>query len=138
MVEIKYVINDVKSGKSYQKPLTDDTLLNKKIGDKIKGDFLGLNGYELEITGGSDNAGFPMRKDLQGTSRKKILLSKGPGIKSKRKGLRRRKSIMGNTISNNTAQVNLKIVKAGSKSIEECLGLVQKEEPKEESAPKQE
>ncbi|MEA3378813.1 MAG: 30S ribosomal protein S6e [Nanoarchaeota archaeon] len=139
MAEIKCVINDVKKGKSFHKTLPENVFIGMKLGEIVKGDLLGLNGYEVEIAGGSDNSGFPMRKDLIGTSRKKVLLTKGPGIKLKRKGERSRKSIRGNTIDIDTAQINLKIVKYGSKSIEELLGLV-KEAPKEEAkeVPKEE
>ena len=114
MTEYKIVINDTKTGKSYLKTLEDDSFMGLKLGAKVKGEVLGLDGYELEITGGSDNAGFPMRKDVDGPARRKAILTGGVGFHSKRKGLRKRKSVRGNTISPDTAQVNCKVVKAGS------------------------
>ena len=47
------------------------------------------------------------------------------------KGLRIRKTVYGNTISSSIAQVNLKIVKQGQKSVETLFGIV-KEEVKED------
>ncbi len=131
--EIKCVINDVKTGKSYQKALAGDAFSGKKLGDKVDGKILGLNGYELEISGGSDDAGFPMRKDVQGTLRKKALLAGGVGVTIDRPGMRKRKSVRGNTFSANTAQVNLKIVKYGAQPLDKALGLVAEEAPKEEA-----
>ena len=89
---------------------------------------MGLDGYELQITGGSDKEGFPMRNDIKGISRKKIVVTKGIGFHA-RKGLRRRKLIRGNTISTETAQINFKVVKAGHKHLAEIFP--KKEEAKE-------
>lgn len=136
MVEFKVVINNVKTGKSYQKTVPEQGLMGKKIGDKIDGKIVGLTGYELEIKGGSDTAGFPMIATLDTIGRKKALLSKGPGVKIKRKGMLKRKTIRGNTISDKTAQINLKIIKYGAKTIEEILGIA-KEAPQEEKKPEE-
>ena len=130
MAELKLVINDPKTGKSYAK-VSDIDLAGNKIGDKIQGDQLGLKGYELQITGGSDTAGFPMRSDIEVTGRKKAMLSHGPGIRrkqlKKKKGIRIRKTVRGNAISNLIAQVNMKVVKSGSEDIEKSLGIEKKE-----------
>ena len=69
-----------------------------------------MTGVELLITGGSDNAGFPMRKDVRGGGRKKILIVAGVGARKKAAGLRQRKTVSGNTISSRTVQINLKVV----------------------------
>lgn len=134
----KLVVSDPKTRRTYQKevPQKESGLLNRKIGDKVKGDFLGLAGYELQITGGSDKDGFPMRPDIQGTARKRVLLTGGPGFHPKRKGERRRKSVRGNTISPDIVQVNTKIVKYGAKKLEEIFG--KKEEKPKEEKPKEE
>lgn len=133
MAELKLVINDTKTGKSYSKT-ADLDLVDQKLGSNISGDQFGLKGYELQITGGSDTAGFPMRKDIQGKTRKAALLSSGTGIKIKRKGMRKRKTVRGNTVGTLIAQVNLKITKFGSEPLEKALGIEKKEEetPKEE------
>ncbi len=122
---MKLVVADPETGKTYQKELDknqEKVLYGVKIGDKIKGDSFGLVGYELVITGGSDKDGFPMRADLHGTSRKRVLLSKGPGFHPKRKGERRRKTVRGNTIAEDIAQVNAKIIKKGDKKLDEVFG----------------
>ncbi len=131
MAEYKVVINDVKSGKSYQKLVSDEAFHGKKIRDKVDGKALGLHGYELEITGGSDNAGVPMRADVEGIGRRRILIGKSVGVRKAPRGIRYRKTVSGNTIGNRTVQVNIKVIKHGAKSIEESFGL-KKEEAKEE------
>ncbi|MEA2003684.1 MAG: 30S ribosomal protein S6e [archaeon] len=130
---IKFVINDPKTGKSYQKELEDKTvagIMGKKIGDEIDAGILGLPGYKVTITGGSDKDGFGMRKDVDGSSRKRLLLKKGPGYKYN-KGIRIRKSVRGNTLSTTIAQVNTKITKAGAKKIDEILGTKEEENTEE-------
>ena len=124
MVEFKVVINDIKNGKSYQSQVSGhhaNSLIGKKIGDEVDGIFVQLPGYKLELTGGTDKTGFPMRKDLSGMIRRKILLSKSKGFISKEKGLRRKKSIRGNTINQDIVQINMKVTKYSSKSIDKLL-----------------
>jgi small subunit ribosomal protein S6e len=132
MSEIKCVVNDVKAGKSYQKAVDSGILSGRKIGDKLQGDHLGLSGYELQITGGSDNAGFPMRKEIEGSSRKKPLLGKSIGFKIHRKGMFKRKTIVGGGVGNSTAQINLKVVKYGAKAISELFSAKDAGEEKKE------
>ena len=123
-MNFKIVISDPKTKKAYQKEIDQkaSALLGKKIGDKVSGQPLGLTGYELELTGGSDKDGFPMRRDVDGSARKKIILSSAPGFHPDRKGQRRRKSIRGNTISAEIIQVNTKIIGHGQKPLQELLG----------------
>lgn len=121
------------SGKGKTKLIqVDQSKLNLKglkIGDTIKGDQIGLVGYELEITGGSDNSGFPLRKDIDGPLKKRILISKGIGYKPKRKGERKRKTMRGNEISFDTSLINLKIIKYGKSKF---FSKTEKKEPIEE------
>ncbi|HOB37648.1 MAG TPA: 30S ribosomal protein S6e [Methanomassiliicoccaceae archaeon] len=124
MVEFKAVINDVKTGKSYQVPVSGyyaNSLIGKKIGDVVDGIFVGLPSYKLTIRGGSDKDGIPMREDLPGSRRKRILLTDGVGFNSSEPGLRRRKGVRGNTIGPETVQINMVISQEGSKPIEELL-----------------
>ena len=135
MPEFKIVIGE--KGNSYTKTLTSEesnVFLGKKIKDKVEGNHLGLKGYEFEITGGSDKEGFPMRADVEGVARRRIFLTKGVvGTKLNRKGVRLRKSIAGNTVSQLTSQINLKVIKAGNTSLDEIFGKTKKEEKAEES-----
>lgn len=119
MANFKLVIG-TKEGKCAQKEVKDvdaKAFIGKKMGDKVSGDNCGLAGYEFEITGGSDNCGFPMRKDVQGTVRKRILAVVGVGLKKAAKGIRTRKTVRGNTISDSISQINLKVLKEGKEKL---------------------
>jgi len=119
-MEFKVNIGDPKSGKTAKTIVTGDqtkAFLNKKIGDKVNGDEFGYHGYEFEITGGSDYCGFPMRRDVSGTMRKKILMVGGVGLRKNVPGRKIRKMVAGNTVHTNTAQINLKILKHGEKPL---------------------
>jgi len=119
MVSFKVVIG-TKEGKCVQKEIQEPEakiLLGKKLGDSVNGDDIGLVGYEFTITGGSDHCGFPMRKDIDGFSRKKILAVSGIGLKKKAKGIRQRKTVCGNTVHPNISQINLKVTKEGKESL---------------------
>jgi small subunit ribosomal protein S6e len=118
---VKIVFNDVKSGKSYQKEFELELFRSMKIGDKVNGDTLGLKDYEFEITGGSDNAGFPLSKSFDAMVRKRILVEKG-----KRKGGYVRKNVRGNYFGDYMAQINLKTLKYGSVDLMKGLGVEEK------------
>lgn len=124
MVEFKAVIADVKDGKTYNTVVSGqhaNRLLGMKIGDEFDGLFVSLPGYKIMITGGSDKDGFPMRNDLPGQPRKKIVLSGGTGFHPKTDGQRRRKYLRGNTISADIVQVNMKVTSFGPRPIDEQL-----------------
>jgi small subunit ribosomal protein S6e len=97
------------------------TLIGLKIGNEFDASPLGLIDYKLRITGGSDKNGFPMKKDVEGPRRIKSLLSGGVGFKPRRKGQRRRKTVRGNTISDDIVQINTVVVEKGKKTIEDLL-----------------
>ncbi len=127
MAVFKFVISHAKQSVQVEKDQKDAPLLGKKIGDTMSGEFLGLAGYELLITGGSDKDGFPMRKDVEGQLRKKQILTKGLGFQTDVEGKRKRRVVRGNTIAADIAQVNCKVVKAGDKGMFELLGITPKE-----------
>ena len=120
MAEFKLVISNPKSGLSAQREAKEDNakaLIGLKIGEKINGDAIGIAGFEFLITGGSDYCGFPMRKDVAGAVRKKILAVSGIGFRQEAKGVRQRKTVCGGTIYERTAQINLKVLKEGKENI---------------------
>ena len=82
MANFKLVVSDPKSRKAYQKEVEQGAsgLVGKKIGETVKADFMGLAGYEIKLTGGSDKNGFPMRADVEGPGVKKVVLSGGTGF----------------------------------------------------------
>ena len=133
MAEYTLTISNPKTGKSYNKKVETDIFDGMKINDAVGGTAIGLEGYDLKITGGSDKCGFPMRVDLQGTARRKILTAKSKGVHIAGKGIRKRKSVAGNQIGSSIVQINLTITKHGSTDVEEILG-TKKEEPKEAAA----
>lgn len=135
MVEFKVVISD--GPKSWQIVVDGhhaNSLIGKKIGDEIDGIFVSLPGYKLQITGGVDKDGFVMRKDVPGMGRRRILTARSVGFKPKDKGVRKRITVCGNTVSPNISQINMKVIKKGTKPIEELLkaaGKIKEEEKKE-------
>ena len=98
------------------------------IGDEFDGGIVGLDGYTLKITGGSDKNGFTMKKDVSGTRRIKSLLTGGTGYHPKADGVKRRKTVRGNTIADDIVQINSVVVSEGSKPIAEILGAGEEEE----------
>jgi small subunit ribosomal protein S6e len=131
---MKLVISDPSAKKAYQLDLDEGksrALIGRKIGEDASGDALGLPGYTLKITGGSDKDGFPMRADFPGIGRKRIILIGAPGFHPRLPGQRKQKLICGNTVSENIAQVNSKVLKKGEKPLEE-LAPKKAEEKKEE------
>jgi len=130
---MKLVINDIKTGKSYQTEIeksVESKFYGLKIGETFNGELIDLQGYQFKITGGSDKSGFPMRPDVKGSNRKKILLSKGVGFKATRDGLRKKRSVRGNTLNADIAQINSKVEKFGSKKLEEVFKKEDKGEEK--------
>ncbi|OWT33295.1 30S ribosomal protein S6e [Methanobrevibacter sp. 87.7] len=122
----KVVVSDKET--TYQVE-TDNTSLNGlKIGDDFDGSILGLDGYNLKITGGSDKNGFAMRKDISGPRRIRTLVSGGVGYKPTKSGEKRRKTIRGNTISDDIVQINTIVLSRGSKSLDEILGSDEEDE----------
>jgi len=114
---IKTVIG-TKSGKTFQKEISSqeaEALYGRVLGEEVNGETLGYSGVKFVISGGSDASGFPMRKDLPGTGKKKILISKSLGFKGKLRGkrfggLRIKKMVAGNTVNEKTHQLNLKVI----------------------------
>ena len=125
-----------KQGISYKIESDSEYLVGKKLGEKINGKEISpdLNGYEFEIKGASDKSGFTSMQDVEGIGLKRVLLTYGKAMKKrprregkkkqlckKPKGLRLRKTVRGNTISEATIQINLKILKDGNKKLPEIF-----------------
>lgn len=138
-----------KDGKTYKLELESEELVGKDLGDKIPGNEVlpALAGYELEITGTSDKAGFTSMKHVEGVGLKKVLLTYGKGMNKRPKhegkhkrsnnrpgGLRLRKTIRGKTISQAISQINMKITKVGSKPLKEIFPDQNKDKVEEKPA----
>ena len=137
-------------GKTYKIEAEAPGLMQKKLGDKIKGEEISpdLTGYELEITGASDKAGFTAMEDVEGIGLKKVLLDYGKGmhkrpkgekkVGKKPKGLRLRKTVRGKVISEAIIQINTKVLKEGSKKLSEVFADKSKTEAAEPEKPVEE
>lgn len=143
MVEFKVVVNDTKNGKSHQVQVSGhhaNSLIGKKIGDEVDGIFISLPGYKLQITGGTDKDGFTMKADLPGMGRRRLLLSESKGFKARESGMRKKKSVRGNTVNQDIVQINMKVIKYSSRPIEKLIQVEEKSEAdkKEEKEDKEE
>ena len=132
-----FKVNIGEKGKTFKLETETEYLIGKKLGETIEEKELKpeLEGYELEITGTSDKAGFPGMKQLEGPALKRVLLERGFGLKKKQrkegkrkrpkprlhKGLRMKKTVRGNAISRDTIQINTKVAKQGKKKLEEIF-----------------
>ncbi len=125
-----------KEGKTYKIETESEELVGKSLGDKILGKEISpsFEGYEFEIKGTSDKSGFTSMKEVEGIGLKKMLLTYGkamhkrPKREGKRKrsnptpgGLRLRKTVRGKIISPAIVQINLKLIKEGSKKLSEIF-----------------
>ena len=109
MANFKLTISDIK-GKSLSKELKDsdaNPLLGLQLGNETDATVVGLTG-KLKLTGGSDKSGVPMRSDVHGSARKRVLLSKGVGLQAAEHGDRVRKLTRGNIISEEIYQITRK------------------------------
>ncbi|MBX5328042.1 MAG: 30S ribosomal protein S6e [Candidatus Bathyarchaeota archaeon] len=113
MAKFKVIISDPETGTSKVVELEETRaapLIGRKISDVIDGSIVGLAGHKLQITGGSDKDGFPMRANVHGGVRRQVILSGGVGFNPQNKGQRRRKTVRGNIITDEIVQINAKIV----------------------------
>lgn len=136
MAEFKVVISDPKTGRAYNMNVAAGqagSFLGKKVGTEIDAASIGMTGYTLKITGGSDRIGIPARGDLPGAGRKKLLLSESIGYHQDADGKRRRKSVRGNEITADFVQINAAVSKYGDKPIESFF---EKSASEEQSAEK--
>ena len=127
------VVISEKNGKSHQFELPKDKEVNvvgKKIGDELDGNLVGAAGYVLQLTGGSDGSGFPMRTEVHGFAKKNILTSEGVGFRTNISGARKRRYVRGNTFSSEIVQVNAKVTAPGSTPLEQLFPKGEKKENK--------
>jgi small subunit ribosomal protein S6e len=125
MADFQVSVADPDDGATYQFEVDGqdaNRFIGREIGETVDGGAVGLSGYELEITGGSDTAGRPMRGDVRGPNLKAVLLTGGTGFNPTRDGERKRVTVRGREVSDETRQINAKIVSRGDQSVEELLG----------------
>ncbi|MFT4945951.1 MAG: small subunit ribosomal protein S6e [Natronomonas sp.] len=124
MAEFTVAVSDPETGHTYQVDVTDqdaNRFIGRELGEEVDGNAVGLDGFTLELTGGSDDAGRPMRDDVKGTTLKAVLLTGGTGFNPEKDGERKRVTVRGREVSDATRQINAKIVERGSGDVEELL-----------------
>jgi small subunit ribosomal protein S6e len=122
MVEYKLVISD--KATSIARTVGDPKaagFLGKRIGETIGGEVIGATGYIFRITGGTDKSGFPLRPDLPGARQTRLYVGEGFGFHAPRLGMRRRRTFRGNTVSEDTVQINLIVEQKGGQPLAELL-----------------
>ena len=122
MAEFTVAVSDPEDGHTYQIDVDGqdaNRFIGRELGDEVDGGAVGLDGLTLELTGGSDEAGRPMREDVAGSNLKELLLEGGVGYKPSRDGERKRITVRGRQVSEETAQVNASVVDG---AIEDVLG----------------
>lgn len=121
---MKIVIGEPKTAKSYQMELIKDKepmLFGKHIGEEIDGSMIGAAGYNFKITGGSDKNGFPMKADVGGIGKKKLVIPQGVGFRSAKAGEKKKKMLRGGTVSDEIAQLNVVVIAAGPTALEQLF-----------------
>jgi len=129
------IVSNPADGTSQRVELDDQqlrALYGTRIGQVVEGAVAGMQGYKIKLTGGTDKDGIPMRPDVHGSAKARVILSGGVGYKPKNKGDKKRKVVRGNTVSVETTFLNFAIVEApkGRKKA--------KKEPAEAEAPAEE
>ena len=125
MAEFTVAVADPDDGTTYQVDVDGqdaNRFVGREIGEEVDGGAVGLSGATLEITGGSDDTGRPMREDVRGTQLAEVLLDGGTGFEPTREGERRRVTVRGREVSDETRQINVRVVSAGDADPVDALG----------------
>ncbi|MDR5656581.1 30S ribosomal protein S6e [Halodesulfurarchaeum sp. HSR-GB] len=133
MATFSVVVSDPETGRSFTREVEGqdaNRFMGREIGDTVDGTAVGLDGFSVEITGGSDDAGRPMRGDVKGSNLSEILMEGGVGFNPDRDGERRRVTVRGREVSEAVAQLNVQVTE-GEGSVAVALG---EEEPEDEEA----
>jgi small subunit ribosomal protein S6e len=113
MADFKVVVSDPDSGRTTQVEVDGqdaNRFLGRELGEEVDGAAVGLDGATLELTGGSDDAGRPLRADVSGPDLTEVLLEGGVGFQPTRDGERKRVTVRGRELSDAVAQINAKVV----------------------------
>jgi small subunit ribosomal protein S6e len=131
MAKFKVIVSDPEAGTSKAVELEEARaapLIGRRIGETIDGSVLDLPGHKAQITGGSDKDGFPMRPSVHGGVRRRVVLSGGVGFNPQNEGMRRRKTVRGNVITDEIVQINVKITEKPKQAKEGKKAKEKKEE----------
>ncbi len=118
MAKFKVIVSDPQTGTSKVQELEEARaapFIGRKIGETMDGAVVDMPATKLQILGGSDKDGVPMRPNVHGGVRRNVVLSEGVGFNAKRGGERRRKAVRGNIITDEIVQINLKVIEQPNK-----------------------
>lgn len=121
MAKFKIIVSDPETGTSKVVELEEARaapFIGRRVGEAIDGSVVDLPAHTVQILGGSDKDGVPMRGNVHGGVRRRVVLSGGAGFSPKKKGERRRKTVRGNIITDEIVQINMKIVERPAKPAE--------------------
>ena len=125
MADFTVVVADPDEGAAHQRAVDGqdaNRFIGRSIGDEVDGSAVGLDGYTVEITGGSDTAGRPMREDVAGSALTSILVDGGTGFEPTREGERKRITVRGREVGDETQQINATIAERGERAVADLLG----------------
>lgn len=121
MAKFKIIVSDPENGTSKVVEVEEARaapFIGRKMGESLDGTVVDLPAHKVQILGGSDKDGVPMRSNVHGGVRRYVVLSGGPGFNPHKKGERKRKAVRGNVITDEIVQLNLKIVERPAKPAE--------------------
>jgi small subunit ribosomal protein S6e len=121
MAKFKVIVSDPEAGTSKVVELEEARaapFIGRRLGETLDGSAVDLPAHTVQILGGSDKDGVPMRGNVHGGVRRRVVLSGGAGFSPKKRGERKRKTVRGNVITDEIAQINLKIVERPAKPAE--------------------
>jgi len=121
MAKFKVIVSDPEAGTSKVVELEEARavpFIGRRVGETIDGAVVDLPAHKVQIRGGSDKDGVPMRGNVHGGVRRRVVLSGGAGFSPKNKGERKRKTVRGSTITDEIVQINMKIVEKPARPAE--------------------
>ena len=109
------IVSNPADGTSQRVEIDDQqlrALYGTRIGQVVEGAVANMQGYKIKFTRGTDKDGIPMRPDVHGSAKARVVLSGGVGYKPKDKGEKKRKVVRGNTVNTEIAFLNFTVVEA--------------------------
>jgi len=125
MAEYTVAVADPEGGTTYRVEVDGqdaNRFAGRELGEAVDGGAIGLPGYTLELTGGSDDAGRPLRADVLGSELTEMLTDGGVGFNPERDGERKRITVRGREVGEATSQINTRIAERGDGDVPELLG----------------
>ena len=132
MAKFKVIVSDPQTGTSKVMELEEARaapFIGRRIGEVMDGAVVDMPSTKVQIMGGSDKDGVPMKPNVHGGVRRKVVLGGGVGFKAKKSGERRRKAVRGNIVTDEIVQINMKLVDQPAKPKEAKAEAVKPQNP---------